>query len=171
MVNALRYGPERSITAQRTRRRHRAASGVGAAPAALVPHQPRRSPERRQVRQAHRVLVMHPHLAPAAPTAPTTSQFDLDLERTGPPAPHLADRDARPQTDDQPQRTRKADSHRDPPESGQQSTSDSGGSLPTRPGPSPSYSTCKREAPGCHRSQTGHKSTSPDPANTTSTKK
>ncbi len=116
-----------------------------AQPAALVPHQPRRAPERRQIRQAHLAGAVTTHRPAAAPTARTTRQLDPD-----PPAAPLnnaAHRHTRPQPDDQQQRTRKVNNHRDPPESGQQHASDSGGSLPTQPDPQPAHSTRKREEP------------------------
>ena len=120
---------------------------VGAQPATLVPHQPHRPPERRQVRQPDSAAAVRPHLAAAAPTTRPSSQLDPDPQRAAAAAPHLSHRHTGSQTDEQPQPTRKVNSHRDPPDSGQQDTSDSGGSLPTSLPPSPDYSTRKREAP------------------------
>ena len=91
---------------------------AGAPPAALVPHKPHRTAERRQIREAHRVHVVSPHHAAAAHTARPGGQLDPDHQRATVPAPDLGHRDAGTQTDDQQQRTRKVNSHRDPPESG-----------------------------------------------------
>ncbi len=55
-----------------------------AQPAALVPHQPRRAPERRQIRQAHLAGAVTTHRPAAAPTARTTRQLDLDRQRPAP---------------------------------------------------------------------------------------
>ena len=127
-------------------RAHRAAL-VRTQPAALVPLQPHRAPERRQIRQADLAGAVTVHLPAAAPTARTPDQLDPDHQRPAPAASHPGHSHTRPETDNQQQRTRKADSHRDPPESARQDTSDSGGSLPTPPAPSTGHPTRKREAP------------------------
>ena len=91
---------------------------VGAAPAVLVPHQPHRPPQRRQIAHAHLVHVMNPHRPTAARTARPARQLHADPQRAAPAAADPGHRHTRTQTDDQQQRTRKVNIHRDPPEIG-----------------------------------------------------
>ena len=99
-------------------RAHRT-GGVGAAPAALFLPQPHRPPERRQVRQIHPARPVRPHRSAAAPTARPPGQLQADLDPCVAPSGDTAHRDAWTKAHDRQQRTRNADSHRDPPESGQ----------------------------------------------------
>ena len=128
-------------------RAHRARP-VGAQPTALAPLQPHRPPERRKVSQAHLAGAVTMHLAAAAPTARTPRQLDPDPQRPAAAAAHPGHGHVRAQTDNQQQRTRTVNSHRDPPESGRQDTSDSGGSLPTRPAPSTRQSHAQTRSAG-----------------------
>ena len=120
---------------------------VGAAPAALCPHQTHRAPERRQIRQAHLAGAVTVNPAAAAPTARTANEADTDLKGAARPIHDAGHCHTGAQAHNDLQRSNSVNNHREPPELKSTNTSDSGGSLPTRPGPPTRHPTLKDEAP------------------------
>ena len=100
-------------------------------------HQPHRAAEHRQTSERHPAAAVRPHLGAAAPAARPADQLDPDQQRPAAAAPHLGNRDARSKTDDQPQRTRTVNNHRDPPDSEPPTPPTLGDPCPRRRHPHP----------------------------------